>query len=211
VNADPEARGLKPELESAQAQDWNWGLDLEKDLDWEKEKAACPPERMQVSGDAALNSGVKSASHEVRPLLKPETPGFAHTAEDLLEIYERERGELPAAGELTPERRRACERWPAKGFTREEFREAVRRAASTPFLAGDNPRGWQASFDWLIAKRINMLKVLCGDYDDRRARAGKSSAEKSVLADLYAGAGPRPGDGGVRANPQPRASPAAPS
>jgi len=120
----------------------------------------------------------------------------------LLEIYERERGELPAAVAMTPERRQRCERWFAAGFTPEEFAAAVRCAATTPFLAGDGDRGWRANFDWLIANRRNARKVLEGEYAPHgRGREGKSRAEKHGPADLYAGMAPRPADCGVRMNP----------
>jgi hypothetical protein len=143
---------------------------------------------------AAKNRGHRRYCSEIAP---PES-----TPEDLREIYEGERGELPAAGALTPERRRRCAHWLAAGFTPEEFRAAVRHAAATPFLAGAGDRGWQASFDWLIANRSNVRKVLEGEYAPRgRARAAKSCAERGGLADLYAGVGPRLADCGVRVNP----------
>jgi hypothetical protein len=237
ANAGAETRELNPELEDTQAQDWDLGLDWEKDLEKERETQVClPPQRTRLFSTAralALERRVLGAPNlppqQTENLLTPDAPPqpqFEHTAggdspresaalehmehkyraefmpEALLEIYEEERGELPPAGALTAERRRNCERWPAKGFTLEEFREAVRRAATTPFLMGDNPRGWQASFDWLIARRINMLKVLCGDYDSHRPRrARKSRAERRGPADLYTGMGPRPADCGVRVNP----------
>jgi hypothetical protein len=122
----------------------------------------------------------------------------------LLEIYEAERRELPPAGAMTRERRCRCERWLAAGFTPEQFRAAVRCAAATPFLTGDGSRGWQASFDWLIANRSNVRKVLEGEYAPQgRSRAGKSRAraERPGPADLYTGTGPRPADCGVRVNP----------
>ena len=46
-----------------------------------------------------------------------------------------------------------------------DFREAVRKAQSTPFLSGDNARGWRASLDWLIENHTNVYKVLEGRYD----------------------------------------------
>src|SRR5437879_11721384 len=122
--------------------------------------------------------------------------------QERLEMYEEDRAELPAAGAMTPERRRRCARWFAAGFTPEEFQAAVRRAAATPFLTGDNTRGWQGSFDWLIANRRNVRKVLAGEYAlHDQARAAKSRRERGRLADPYAGTAPRPADCGVRVNP----------
>jgi hypothetical protein len=108
---------------------------------------------------------------------------------------------LPRAGGLTPERRRRCAHLLTAGFTLEEFRAAVQRAAETPFLAGAGDRGWQASFDWFIANLSNVRKVLAGDYEpSRHGTTGRSRPAKHHFADLYAGAGPRAGDRGVRVN-----------
>lgn len=218
---------LKPELEEPQGQGWGLSLDSEKDPDLENQKV-CPPKRTQnprALGIMTLPSlqrysdGVDSQTanlREERPresmpaeLARDESRIAVFTPEMLLEIYERERGELPAAGAMTPERRKQCEHWLAAGFTPHEFGAAVRCAAATPFLAGDGGRGWRANFDWLIANRCNVRKVLEGEYAphpsslraSRHARAGKSRAERHGPADLYTGAAPRPADCGVRVNP----------
>jgi hypothetical protein len=68
---------------------------------------------------------------------------------------------------------------------------------------GDGSRGWQASFDWLIANSRNVLKVLEGEYAAHgRAGAGKSRAPKGSGRLIFIPArGPRPADCGVRVNP----------
>jgi hypothetical protein len=215
---DAHETGLKQDVEEAQAQDWDLGLDSEKDL----EKQVCPAPRQaqnrrlpgtprqqfNATGTAAKTGG---RTHEIRPANTGvgENMAAAATAEELLEIYEGERGELPPAGVLTAERRRRCARWLAGGFTAEQFRAVVRGAAATPFLVGEGSRGWQADFDWLIANRSNARKVLAGEYAPRasaraaseRTRAGRSRAPRHVPADLYTGIGPRPAECGVRVNP----------
>ena len=188
------------EREQAHAQDWDLGLDL----DSEKEKQVCPAPPISLRVSDGADSRIrhqrfddKSAEETSRERSSAET-----TPEELLEIYEAERRELPLAGVMTSERRCRCERWLAAGFTPEQFRAAVRCAAATPFLSGDGSRGWRASFDWLIANRSNVRKVLEGEYaPSGRAREEKSRAERRGPADLYAGAGPRPADCGVRVNP----------
>jgi hypothetical protein len=233
---DAQERGLKHDLEEPQAQDWD--LDSEGDVDFEKQVCLLPqdeqnrlilgapypappqaqnrrppgtaPQEFNTTGTAAKTGGrtreisaANIANIGVRENMAP-----AATAEELLEIYERERGGLPAAGVLTAERRRKCARWLTAGFTAEEFRSAVRCAAATPFLAGDGNRGWRASFDWLIANRSNARKVLEGEYApspagaaSTRARTSRSRAERHVPADLYTGIGPRAAECGVRVNP----------
>jgi len=209
AGADAQMRGLKHELEEPQGQDWDLGLHLDWEKDLEKEKALCPapPLPVRVSDLTGSQMRARQFEHAVHgdtscEITPPEFMPPQITPEELLEIYEEERGELPAAGAMTPERRRRCARWFAAGFTPEEFQAAVRRAAATPFLTGDNTRGWQASFDWLIANRRNVRKVLEGEYAPHdQARAAKSRAERGGLADLYTGTGPRPADCGVRVNP----------
>jgi hypothetical protein len=191
------------EREDAHAQDWDLGLDLDSE---KEEKQVCPAPPVSLRVPDGADSRIRN--HELDHRSAEETSrehSFAETTpEELLEIYEAERRELPPAGAMTRERRCRCERWLAAGFTPEQFRAAVRCAAATPFLTGEGSRGWQASFDWLIANRSNVRKVLEGEYAPQgRARAGKSRArdERPGPADLYTGAGPRPGDCGVRVNP----------
>lgn len=45
------------------------------------------------------------------------------------------------------------------------FLEAVKRSAATPFLRGDNDRGWRCSFDYLIANDTNILEILEGKFE----------------------------------------------
>ena len=176
------ASGLKAEVEETQAQDW----DLDLNLDLEKEVSSPPPGKERSSP-------------------APQASPLETAPEELLAIYEAERGSLPPAHVFTAERRGKCAQWLAAGFTADDFRAAVRRAAKTPFLAGAGERGWRASFDWLIADAGNARKVLHGEYapsPQSCSRPGtKSRAEKHGLADLYAGTGPRPADCGVRVNP----------
>ena len=226
-SGEARAAGLNHGLEEAQGQDLDLGLDSEKDLE---NQVCLPPQRMQnrrgpADSDAEprFSEATSGGAPEVSAAEQVVERAVERAAEELLEIYERERGELPAAGVLTAERRRKCARWLAGGFTPEEFRAAVRSAAATPFLAGEGNRGWQATFDWLIANRTNARKVLEGEYAPHLSRLPRSSfgpqdksgqvgasapahaikprAERRVPADLYTGIGPRAADCGVRVNP----------
>jgi len=194
------------EREDAHAQDWDLGLDVDGDLEKEREKQVCPAPPIPVRIPDAADSRMRHQQFERRSAqeISRQHDSSEGMPAELLEIYEAERGELPPAGAVTTERLRRCARWLAHGFTPQEFRAAVRCAAATPFLTGDGSRGWQASFDWLIANRSNVRKVLEGEYAPQgRAAARKSRArdERPGPADLYTGAAPRPVDCGVRVNP----------
>ncbi len=199
---DAPASGLKAGVEETQAQDW----DLDLNLDLEKEVSL--PQHTQEQG--ALGTPVSLPARPPQQIQErgnpaPQASPLETAPEELLAIYEAERGALPPAHILTAERRGKCAQWLATGFTADDFRAAVRRAAKTPFLAGAGERGWRASFDWLIADAGNARKVLHGEYapsqQSSQRPATKSRSERHGLADLYAGTGPRPADCGVRVNP----------
>ena len=151
---DAQASGLKAKVEETQAQDW----DLDLNLDLEKEVSL--PQHTQEQG--TLGTGATRSPERGNPA--PQASPSETAPEELLAIYEAERGALPPAHIFTAERRGKCAQWLAAGFTADDFRAAVRRAAKTPFLAGAGERGWRASFDWLIADAGNARKVLHGEY-----------------------------------------------
>ena len=54
-------------------------------------------------------------------------------------------------------------------YSRETIYEMIDKAAASPFLNGDNNRGFVATFDWLIRPN-NFPKVLEGNYDKGRKK-----------------------------------------
>src|SRR5665213_4135055 len=138
--------GLNVGLETPQAQDRNLNLDLNLNEEWKQKQRVCGPRPPNAA--AKEIAGDESASPEL-----------------LLEIYEAERGVLPCAERLTPERRQYCELRLRAGLTAAEFGLAVRRAAQTPFLAGGGDRGWRANFDWFVGNDTNIRRVLEGCYE----------------------------------------------
>lgn len=73
---------------------------------------------------------------------------------------------MPQVSKITPQRaihmRARCkERWNTDPVR--QFRAYVTRICASPFLRGDNDRGWRADFDWAL-KPSNVLKVAEGRY-----------------------------------------------
>lgn len=52
----------------------------------------------------------------------------------------------------------------------EWVRDILRLILGTPFLLGENKRGWKADFDWLIANATNWVKVREGKYGEPMAQ-----------------------------------------
>ncbi|MCZ7405384.1 MAG: hypothetical protein O8C67_10715 [Candidatus Methanoperedens sp.] len=46
----------------------------------------------------------------------------------------------------------------------DEWRDIFSRVTKSPFLIGENDRGWKASFDWVM-KPTNLTKIVEGNYD----------------------------------------------
>lgn len=59
---------------------------------------------------------------------------------------------------------------------RENYREGIKKIASSRFCRGHNSQGWKASVDWFL--RVETLpKIMEGKYDDRNAPKVKDIAE----------------------------------
>ena len=54
-----------------------------------------------------------------------------------------------------------------KSYGLDGVMSAIKKIKTSPFLQGDNTRGWVISFDWFI-KPNNFPKVLEGNYDERK-------------------------------------------
>jgi hypothetical protein len=125
----------------------------------------------KANSKANSNANSKAEPPQGHPDKSERTLSYADalTPEALGEIWEQERGTLPEMRGLTPDRVVRC-RERIRNATQSaqfvaDFREAVRRAAATPFLCGEGPGGWRANFDWIVANDTNYLKVLEGRYD----------------------------------------------
>lgn len=62
---------------------------------------------------------------------------------------------------------------------KEAFVEMVRKAATSEFLKGNNNRGFQATFDWLI-RPSNFQKTIEGNYDNRDKEIKRDNANPDI-------------------------------
>ena len=54
-----------------------------------------------------------------------------------------------------------------KEYGEEKIIEAIEKAKASPFLKGQNRKGWVITFDWFL-KPDNFIKVLEGNFDERK-------------------------------------------
>lgn len=62
-----------------------------------------------------------------------------------------------------------------KEYSLDEVVQAIRSIDESDFLKGQNDRGWTITFDWLVRPN-NFIKVLEGNYLEKRDSNGKSNA-----------------------------------
>lgn len=68
---------------------------------------------------------------------------------------------------ITSERRQAFERLMSQtGVNKDSVKQAIKNAAESDFLNGKGPKGWVASFDWMMIPQ-NFQKVLENNYRNK--------------------------------------------
>ena len=103
-------------------------------------------------------------------------------AEAYANTWNEHRGPLPRVREFTESRRRKIKTRIAQGVSLEAFAAVVKRCAATPFLIGNNDRGWQADFDWLIENDTNIARVMEGKYDNGGHSSGTTKGARTIAA-----------------------------
>jgi hypothetical protein len=102
-------------------------------------------------------------SSEITP---PETenPDSELKPEHVVEVWNdiAAKHGLPAVKKITPERRKKLRTF-IRRHSIDDITEAISAIPRSPFLLGQNDRGWQATFDWFLEPR-NLTKLTEGTY-----------------------------------------------
>lgn len=198
--------------------------DRKRDARLRNSAEVCGSDCMSADADAA--SPDKSSPTPPENYPSPEVPPsppkggsspVADFADLAMEAYNETAPDAgwPLALRLTAARRAAANRRGAEYGGIEVFRSAMARARASPFLCGDNDRGWRASFDFFLQAK-SFTKLMEGAYDrpsrpavgQREPARGPSRSElnRAAMAEVLHGrddsrlsaAPPRPGwpDGG---------------
>ena len=123
---------------------------------------------------------LRAAAELGEAILKKRKKNSAVPYQQVIDAYNENCGKLPKATKLTDKRKRAVRSCMAQGFSIDDMIEAFRKAASTPFLTGENERGWQANFDFII-KPDNMQKILEGAYGTAVTRNNSHSYDLDLI------------------------------
>jgi len=74
------------------------------------------------------------------------------------------RSELSSVRAMTSNRKRAIKARMADPFFRQNWKSAFHKMLESPFLTGNNDRGWKADFDWFL-KPESVTRIMEGKYD----------------------------------------------
>lgn len=89
-------------------------------------------------------------------------------ATQIVELFNSVCKSLPKVTKLSDMRRRTIKAR-LKQYTPEDLKIIFEKAEASSFLTGENDRGWQADFDWIM-KDSNAAKIMDGNYDNRNAK-----------------------------------------
>lgn len=73
-----------------------------------------------------------------------------------------------------------------KEYGEDKVLEAIENIKSSTFLKGQNNKGWVITFDWLV-KPNNFLKVLEGNYEDKKVDYKNSNSKGKLRFDNFKG------------------------
>ena len=108
---------------------------------------------------------------------------IVNSPKDLFVLFLNTTKNLPQPRELTPARERKAQlRLRERSLS--EWKDIFERMDATPFLCGDNDRGWRATFDWIITTQDNAAKVLEGKYDRLRVPDLAQKRREKISKDL---------------------------
>jgi hypothetical protein len=98
--------------------------------------------------------------------------------EEIIDFFNKTCVSLPSV-KLTPKRKSNINAR-IREHSVDEVYEMIKKASESSFLAGQNKRDWQATFDWLFRPN-NFVKVLEGNYADKEKKVIENSWKGNVL------------------------------
>lgn len=145
-------------------------------------------QRLLTSGEANCKTNSKAnvsqAEGERETEKEPDNKNERIDCQQIVDLYHSICKSFPAVRSLSEARKKAI-RARLKTYTVDDFRTIFEMAEASSFLKGADG-GWKASFDWFL-KEANMVKVLEGNYVDRRKPYGRKELVPSWCANAPLG------------------------
>lgn len=97
---------------------------------------------------------------------------------DVQKLYNEHRGGLPESRSLSKSRLAKIKTRLKEHPDLSYWQEVFATAGKSPFLCGDNDRGWKANLAWLVENDSNHLKVIEGNYSQKDRNENAKEALK---------------------------------
>lgn len=132
---------------------------VEHDVDHQTYRQPLPPIINNKEKNIIASGGARTREEEVAN----------HDFDEIISFFNQQmkgKGIQPVAI-ITSERRQAFERLMSQtGVNKECVKQAIKNASESDFLNGKGPKGWVASFDWMMIPQ-NFQKVLENNYRNK--------------------------------------------
>ena len=132
---------------------------VEHDVDHQTYRQPLPPIINNKEKNIIASGGARTREEEVAN----------HDFDEIISFFNEQmkgKGIQPVAI-ITSERRQAFERLMSQtGVNKDTLKQAIKNAAESDFLNGKGPKGWVASFDWMMIPQ-NFQKVLENNYRNK--------------------------------------------
>ena len=134
-------------------------VNVDHDVDHQTYRQPLPPIINNKEKNIIASGGARTREEEVAN----------HDFDEIISFFNQQmkgKGIQPVAI-ITSERRQAFERLMSQtGVNKECVKQAIKNASESDFLNGKGPKGWVASFDWMMIPQ-NFQKVLENNYRNK--------------------------------------------
>ena len=132
---------------------------VDHDVDHQTYRQPLPPIINNKEKNIIASGGARTREEEVAN----------HDFDEIISFFnEQMKGKgIQQVAIITSERRQAFERLMSQtGVNKDTLKQAIKNAAESDFLNGKGPKGWVASFDWMMMPQ-NFQKVLENNYRNK--------------------------------------------
>jgi len=132
-------------------------------------RGATDPQQLPKNDKNDKNDKNKSIGGLVEKISTPQPSEKNIDYNSIVDLYHEKCPSLPKIIRMTKTRReKVNSRFQEMGKDFDKMAALFQKIESTPFLKGENKRNWVANFDWVFANEQNWVKVLEGNYDERK-------------------------------------------
>ena len=133
---------------------------------------------IDIEIDKEKEKDIEKEKREKKKTIDSKESSSSSQIDTFLTLYHEICTSLPKVRSLTDKRKKAIKTLLSK-ISLEEIKEAFEKVESTPFLKGENDRGWKATIDFLV-KHDNLVKILEGFYDATNQSVHKPQQQQAA-------------------------------